>query len=202
MAGNFNPALGYPFTGGYVQDGKQVYIQPVNMQGFVDGGAPMFLIQPTATAWIGIDDIKYSTKLDGAEYVYGVSRIPVGDTMGQWSFHCTATLMQAQMQRLQWELSGFGAFGWGDTRFNIYVSSTVAGQIEPVVDYIIGCRLSSDDFDIRMAGGANKSSIDLRPWAIARNGLFPTAGVSVQGPTQQLISATRAQFNVGQPIPQ
>lgn len=115
----------------------------------------------------GFKAIKYSRKRN-REIVYSNSPDPVGKTLGQNEYACSAEVYlewwRATIDTIIETIGG----GYGDQSFDIYVAYSAPG-FDPIVDKILNCTFDSTDADNSVGTTALTRMIEFNPTKIFFN---------------------------------
>lgn len=128
----------------------------------------------------GFKSIKYSRKRD-REIVYSNSPDPVGKTVGQNAYECSAELYLAWWQALQLTVGSTLGNGYGDSPFKIDVAYNNNG-FPAFVDTIYNCTIDSTESDNQAGTAALVRTVDFKPTKILFNGFDDLANPLVPGP--------------------
>jgi hypothetical protein len=116
----------------------------------------------------GFKSIKRSRKRD-REMVYSNSPDPVGKTLGENKYECSAEVYYDWWSNLLQTVQQQLGPGYGDQSFTIYVSY-VGTNLTTYTDTILNCTFDSTDGDDKQGTSALTRTIDFSPTKILFNG--------------------------------
>lgn len=117
----------------------------------------------------GFKSIKRSRKRN-REMVYSNSPDPVGKTLGQNEYQCSAEVYVEWWRALLHTVQETVGEGYGDQFFDLFVAYNATG-FDPIVDAIIGCTFDSTDADDGVGTTALTRTIEFNPLKIRFNGV-------------------------------
>jgi len=128
----------------------------------------------------GFKSIKRSRKRS-REDVMSNSPDPVGKTLGENKYECSAEMYLDWYYNLIKTIQNTYGKGYGDQPFTIFISY-VGANLTPYTDVVIGCTFDEDDGDDKAGTPALTRTVNFHPTKILFNGLDDLADPLVASP--------------------